>query len=283
MSVIEDLLAEKPPGYIYHYASNEGFLGITQTKTLWASKLHYLNDSTEFAYAIGLIRENLDNRLKHEHGPWNEFYGLVLERMRSIENVHIFVACFSEVGDLLSQWRGYCPNSIGYSIAFDPAQLQDCMLRQQFRLLRCVYDETQQHAIVKELIDSAGGLIDKTSASSAAEQLIFRIPEVAPALKHPQFSEEREWRLVSKTPVHINHPQVGFRSARWTLIPYYHFHLCEQSDKLNLAHVYVGPNPHMERARNAAVLSLWNLGVKFPQGHGTTFDVRPSAVPYRGW
>lgn len=285
MGAINDLLAEKPPGPIFHYTSNEGFIGITQTRTLWASKLHYLNDSTEFAYAIGLVRATLEDRLKHERGPWNEFYGLALDLMRSIENVHIFVACFSEVGDLLSQWRGYCPNSIGYSIAFDDVQLQESMLRQGFRLVRCVYEEGLQRTIVDELIASAAELTREMSPTSAAHQLLQQIPEIAPALKHPQFSEEREWRLVSKGPVNINHPQIRFRPARWTLIPYYLFQLCGESDKLNLAQVYVGPNPHMERAQNAAVLSLWSAGVKFPRVKNVSpqFDVRPSAVPYRGW
>lgn len=282
MSAIRDMLAAKPPGPIYHYTSNEGFLGITQTKTLWASKLHYLNDSTEFAYAIRLVRETLENRSKLERGPWNKFYGMALKQMGSIENVHVFVACFSEVGDLLSQWRGYCPNSVGYSVAFGEAQMQDSMQRQEFRLVRCVYDEDLQGAIVKELIDSAAESIDKTSAFSAAQQLVNRIPEVAPAFKHPQFSEEREWRLVSKGPVDITHPQVRFRPARWTLIPYYLFQLCRESDVLSVDHVYVGPNPHMERARDAALLSLWNAGVNFTQA-GRSFDVRRSAVPYRGW
>jgi hypothetical protein len=283
LGVIEDLLAETPSGPIYHYTSNDGLLGITRTKTLWASKLHYLNDSTEFAYAIELVRSALKNRLAKERGPWNQFYGAALDRIYSIENVHVYVSCFSEAGDLLSQWRGYCPSSVGYSIAFDVVQLQVSMQRQKFRLVRCVYDEARQGAIVKELIDSAAESIGGTSAGTAAELLLNRIPEVAPALKHPQFSEEREWRLVSQGPVDIRHPQVRFRPTSWTLVPYYLFQLCVEPDGLEIDHVYVGPNPHMDLARDAAVLSLWNAGVRFPEGRGTGFDVRPSAVPYRGW
>ncbi|HXZ32863.1 MAG TPA: DUF2971 domain-containing protein [Terriglobales bacterium] len=284
MGVVDKIFAEEPAGPIYHYTSNEGFLGIIETKTLWASKLHYLNDSTEFAYALGLIRANLENRLRHERGPWNGFYGKALEGISAIENVHVFVACFSEVGDLLSQWRGYCPDSVGYSVAFERQQLEEPMLRQGFRLVRCVYDEERQNAIVNEIINSAGQGLDPAAPGAAATQLVQRIPEVAPALKHPKFSEEREWRLASMSAVSILAPQVRFRPSRWSLVPYYAFELCAAGQPLTLSHVYVGPNPHMQLAEAAAFGALWNAGVKFAGSKNhPPIDVRPSSVPYRGW
>jgi hypothetical protein len=282
MGAIENLLADKPTRPIYHYTTNDGFLGIIQTKALWASKLHYLNDSTEFAYANGLIRKALQHRLDTTEGTWKEFCGKALESIPSIENVHIFVVCFSEEGDLLSQWRGYCSGGVGYSISLEADQLQRSMERQNFRLVRCVYEQRVQDAIVDDLIQSAGDLIAGTSPEFAAQRLVGRIPEVAPALKHPKFAEEREWRLVSKAPVSITSAQVRFRPGRWNLIPYYLFGLCEDLESLRVAHVYVGPNPHMELARGAAHGCMWNARVKSLDG-SVAFDIRASAVPYRGW
>lgn len=285
LSVIEELLAEQPDSPIYHYTSNDGFLGIIQTKTLWATKLHYLNDSTEFAYAIGLVKENLNDRLRRKDDPCNDFYKKAIADLHSIEDVHIFVACFSEMGDLLSQWRGYCPNSVGYSIALDFTQLQEAMVKENFRLVRCVYNEERQRAIVDDLIASEAESVDQTSVQVASMHLIHRIPEVAPALKHPQFAEEREWRLVSKRPVSILNPQVRFRSGRWSLIPYYRFALCQDSNPIKVSHMYVGPNPHMKLAIHAAHAAVWNAKVEFPptRQYSPPFDVRPSSVPYRGW
>jgi hypothetical protein len=159
------------------------------------------------------------------------------------------------------------------------------MLRENFRLVRCVYSEERQRAIVDELIASTAGNVSQTSVLDASMQLVHRIPEVAPALKHPQFAEEREWRLVSKRPVSILNPQVSFRSARWSLIPYYRFHLCQDSDPLKVSHVYVGPNPHMGLAIHAAHAAVWNANVVFPptSKYSPAFDIRPSSVPYRGW
>lgn len=285
MGVIEDLFAQKPSTPIYHYTSNDGFLGIIQTKTIWASKLHYLNDSTEFAYALGMVKRELNELRRKETGAWHEFYDKALKRMHTIAHVHIFVACFSEVGDLLSQWRGYCPNSAGYSIAFDDVQLEQSATRQGFRLVRCVYDEAAQRAIVNELITVAGKLMPDKSPDDAATDLVIRIPKVAPALKHPRFAEEREWRLVTRGPTNITDPQVHFRQRNWTLIPYYALRLCEPSEPLKLSHVFVGPNPHIELAANAAECALRNAGVKFPLDRygNSPFDIRHSSVPYRGW
>jgi hypothetical protein len=283
VSVVGDLFAEKPAVPIYHYTSNEGFLGIAR-KILWASKLHYLNDSTEFAYAIGLAKDRLGVRSEHYSSKLKTFHEKTLESISSIENVHMFVACFSERGDLLSQWRGYCPNQVGYSIAFDREQLEESALRQGFRLIRCEYDKDRQNAIVDELLSEAEGTVDQTSPSEAAKHLAMRISEIAPALKHPQFSEEHEWRLASKGPVRITSSQIRFRPSRWTLIPYYLFELCAESEPLKLSHVYVGPNPHMRLAKDAAYWALWNAGVKFKPGSQShpPIDVRASSVPYRG-
>ena len=54
---------ELPPR-LYHYTSQEGLLGILSSKTLWATRIQYLNDSTEFAYTLALLQKafNLDHQ-----------------------------------------------------------------------------------------------------------------------------------------------------------------------------------------------------------------------------
>jgi hypothetical protein len=47
------------PQRLYHYTSQSGLLGILSAKTLWATRIQYLNDSTEFAYALGLLKNSV--------------------------------------------------------------------------------------------------------------------------------------------------------------------------------------------------------------------------------
>ena len=63
MTILEDLKNIHPPVELYHYTSQYGFLGILNTDSLWASKVHYLNDSTEFALALDLAKIVLEKRL----------------------------------------------------------------------------------------------------------------------------------------------------------------------------------------------------------------------------
>jgi hypothetical protein len=47
---------------LYHYTTQEGLLGIIKCRCLWTTNIFYLNDSTEFNYALELARGNLRER-----------------------------------------------------------------------------------------------------------------------------------------------------------------------------------------------------------------------------
>ena len=44
---------------LYHYTSQKGLLGILKDQKIWATHVQYLNDSTEFHFAIDLARSVL--------------------------------------------------------------------------------------------------------------------------------------------------------------------------------------------------------------------------------
>ena len=131
------------PPILYHYTDAAGFLGICQSRSLWASDATFLNDSTEVAYASGVLQEVID-QLDHEFGgdvggphvalDW--LLKLLLDRSWR-PDFDVFVSCFCAYGDLLSQWRGYPAPSGGYAIGFHTSAIFDTagMLR------RVVYDE----------------------------------------------------------------------------------------------------------------------------------------------
>jgi hypothetical protein len=144
-------LATAMPEFLYHYTSQAGLIGIVQNSELWATKVHYMNDSTEFSLALDLARDviaegwgateilgdvnSLPPRAKVAKQIW-----YAIDR---ITKVNIFVACFCEQSDLLSQWRGYSHGSYGYSVGFNAGKLA---LRATsgsfpFFLGKCIYDQ----------------------------------------------------------------------------------------------------------------------------------------------
>jgi hypothetical protein len=56
------------PSYLYHYTSIQGVEGIIKSKAVWATVMHFLNDSKEWLYALDLVRRNLNGRLGQRKG-----------------------------------------------------------------------------------------------------------------------------------------------------------------------------------------------------------------------
>ena len=113
-----------------------------------------------------------------------------------------FVACFCAVPDLLSQWRAYGRSGAGYCIAFDWEELARAGSCIGFELIRAIYDKSDQERIVATFMASAKAVYeeipwDSVSDGSYWNVVLGTITKLALCFKHPSFSEEREWRLVS--------------------------------------------------------------------------------------
>ena len=59
----KDLFACNPPPVLYHYTDYEGANGILASKSLWLTKIQYINDTSELQFAINLFREVVERRL----------------------------------------------------------------------------------------------------------------------------------------------------------------------------------------------------------------------------
>lgn len=135
--------------------------------------------------------------------------------------------CMSEVGDLLSQWRGYADDGKGFSIGFskeylDKLSSEDTNNKHIIRLHKVLYSPEEQIAVVAPLLEqiyndikSGDVAIPKPRAIYLEEkdfdeyrksnELVFKklFVKLAPALgkifafKNRAFSEESEWRMVS--------------------------------------------------------------------------------------
>ena len=56
------------PQYLYHYTSVRGVEGILKTKSVWASVLHFLNDSKEWKHGFELAQTRIVRRLGERKG-----------------------------------------------------------------------------------------------------------------------------------------------------------------------------------------------------------------------
>ena len=57
-----DLFALNPPEWLFHYTTLSGTTGILQSKSLWLTKIQYLNDTSELTLAFSLFKEVVQER-----------------------------------------------------------------------------------------------------------------------------------------------------------------------------------------------------------------------------
>jgi hypothetical protein len=106
---------------LYHYTDAAGVQGVVQGNELWASNAAFLNDSTEVVYIQEVLRKVvLEIEDRYSDKIVGQYLGLLEEAFRAalVERFEVYVACFCENPDLLSQWRGYPPAGGGYAIGF---------------------------------------------------------------------------------------------------------------------------------------------------------------------
>ena len=105
-----------------HYTSIEGAHGIMTSGDLWLTNARYLNDNEELELGYKVIDEVLEKMIIEALGRSSREGELRELRTRSEtreEGEEVFVCCFCEHSDLLSQWRGYAENGGGVGLEFE--------------------------------------------------------------------------------------------------------------------------------------------------------------------
>ena len=189
----------------------------------------------------------------------------------------IYLTCFCEEGNLLSQWRAY-GTSGGYSVGFKvPAEgiVYGLVPEPRVYTARCIkveYDRDKQIARVLEILDSVLPILDDQEVTDAVRSidplspLGFSKPsriiqemlvEESIGFKDAAFAVEKEWRFVVRSREllkqgvddgdHTNLP-IYFRTARGQLTPFVKllpskaaFPLVGDGQKLPIASVRCGP------------------------------------------
>src|SRR5215472_4859066 len=84
-----------PPEVLYHYTGQDGLLSIINTAELWATKIQYMNDATEFNIALSMARQILDDMIGATLvlTPVTAHVRL-LDSLAGLEDINILAACF---------------------------------------------------------------------------------------------------------------------------------------------------------------------------------------------
>src|SRR4051794_29757589 len=95
-------------GTLMHYTTDDGLLGILRTKSIWASHIFYLNDTSEYQLIFERARDLVTrlNVLRNLAKEAPLLAGAIQTDLRPA-GWDVFVASFSETWDDLSQWRAY--------------------------------------------------------------------------------------------------------------------------------------------------------------------------------
>lgn len=276
-------------GLLYHYTTAEGLKGIVESEVLWATSAYYLNDSAEILYGYRLLDQALENWLKRANPPADSISRGFAESHRQYfghdaleRNVimPIYLTCFCEEGNLLSQWRAY-GSAGGYSIGFKvPAEgdVYGLFPEPPVYTVRCVkveYDRDMQIQRILEILDSIVPILDEQEVTDAV-RIIGGIDPLSPlgysqlsriiqemlveesiGFKDAAFAVEKEWRFAVRSREllkqgtddgdHTNLP-IYFRTARGHLTPFVKLKpskvamgLVGDGQKLPIASVRCGP------------------------------------------
>ncbi len=288
---------------LYHYTSLEGLLGILKNQSIWASHCEFLNDSSEFLHALNFAKSHTGSIYMED--DYLAAFGRGMRHALEKMNKHdIYVCSFSEKPDLLSQWRGYCPQGAGICIGFDKKSIELFCLNKGYKLSKCFYDHGSQQEHIVGLVNSClqnfpnpkitraefesldfegqcNHEVDyqlyisegegKPKADVALSEFCNSINECAPIMKDYGFHEEAEWRVVARNPI----DEIFHRSVASHLVPYIELPVIKQDINV-IKSIIVGPNPNARKCLSSVRSLLKSNGLH-------AVEIESSSIPFSSW
>jgi hypothetical protein len=209
-------------------------------KKIWASLATSLNDCLEIRYALDMAEDIVESCMKASP---SEYHSSLLAYLRDPSSappevqaeVSSFVISFCDKCDGSGQWLHYGRSGRGIAVGFS-SEIAKAMKRD---LVKVDYDLESQRKRLGSLIGVGHAIVDKFEPDMDGKLRISQsrltghivslyLPMLAATMKHPSFSEEREWRLVGHQIVlngKILHGKSGrddikYRRCNERLVPY---------------------------------------------------------------
>jgi hypothetical protein len=303
------------PELLYHYTTQEGLLGIIESKCIWATHSRYLNDRSEGQIVARILIEELIGRGNNEAIeqltgiplPKDKLQckdeGVISQGIRIISEItsqNTYVASFSEHGNLLSQWRAYSGESGGFSIGFSREHLETigAQFFNQYSgryyspdspLFPCQYFDCLVEKQLKEKIRNAvdSYIKEEDEIKLASTERTGCHTPAAIALKHFR-NFGLDCAITKDDAFHeerewrlvfdLRQPakDVFFRPGRSMLIPYLKIPLTCIGPRIEIKRIYIGPCPNPTEARRSVEMLLRKQDIY-------CVDVKDSMIPYRNW
>lgn len=256
---------------IYHYTTSPTLTSIIGNRSIRLSAKWHLNDPREGSGFFELLNE-------YARSGGEALVRKFDDAIRILDQPRFYVGCFSENGDLLSQWRGYVADGTGFSIGLNHRKLCEAIKGQSKVVIRPVTyadsisdinENSDTFKLIKSIFSHGG---------TPNEALLQTIAKERWSLKRTAYSEEMEHRIIY-TPSHSSPPteeigkakvKRGFSSSTTELRDFYDI-VFEAEDWADMVtHVYIGPknrsNPEVVEAYLASN-GLYGTEVKISSLH----------------
>lgn len=249
-------MSNKFPDKLYHYCSLSAFMSIVQNKCIWLSDTRYTNDALEvrvfddtvWAALSDLLNDN-DITVQEANTFWKVY---------KHNNTVGYISCFSETGDLLSQWRAYGDDGRGVAIGINFDEL-GIVPQDPYPIAgnRKHYFGRKVDYIDNEFMNGLYGFIkSKTNWENHYEKL-FQLFRRNYYTKGKGFEEEKEWRIIYLPLLVINNEtgkivagdefdlkDCKFRNSNNRIIPYYELPI----DLNCIKEIILGPKSKLDYA-----------------------------------
>lgn len=229
---------------LYHYTTADGIMGIIKSNSLWATNIDFLNDPNELNYGINLCNEIL-SEISEIHETFKislQMFLISLLKNRQEKEIisELYIVSFCERQDVLGQWRLYGNYGKGYCVGInfendyvlipeinDGIEEVDIPLTGKPKPI--IYDIDLQKKLIIDIITKTNKEIitfskkNKLNLNSDDSFHILKyisryiIENILPFIKKPEFSDEREWRIVIEDLKEIYR---NYRTDNNIIIPY---------------------------------------------------------------
>lgn len=305
------------PEMLYHYTDETALLSIisgksarASTSAIWASDALFLNDSMELlagreplkraleeflAERIADPEFSLDGMTTHNLPTAVRYFSQYLNEFENgLSRPHrVFVACFCENPDLLSQWRSYGQG--GYCIGFDRKLLEQSIPEDFETPRNADFYSRPVPPRVRSVVYTAAGV--RTAFEDEMDEILgpsggalrgwqsygeLSVLMALARIKDASFKSEQEWRLIYVQRggilgwINMPYRQSDFRppaearSGPNSAVPF----IKMQFLKSAIRSIRVGPGGDKKLRRLAIHRICESLGLEI--------EITSSAVPYRG-
>lgn len=269
---------------IYHYTDLNAAISIAKNAEIWLTDYRFLNDKEEFitGYEVLLKAINEYRGLEDEYPQGfiedvlNSLKFICEDNFQNLERNNIFVASFSNVSDLLGQWRNYGK----YCIELD----SEFFKNKEVDVLECHYlyndDDALEYAntltenqILPKLLD-----IWHENRNFLTVDLSSLIDIYALSFKHQAFDDESEVRFVLSCPP--DDERISFRARGDMLIPY----MSVPFERYLLKSIKIGPLNNQDLASDSLCMFAERISRRVQaemKSHEYKLVIDTSHIPYR--